>query len=298
MAWDYTDKVKEYYRNPKNVGEVENPDAEAEVGSIVCGDALRLTLKVDPETKKIVDAKFQTFGCGSAIASSSALTEMIIGKPIDEAAKVTNQDIADYLGGLPPEKMHCSVMGMEALEAAIKNYRGEAVEHVEEDEGKIVCHCFGVTDKKIERAVRENGLRTIEDVTNYTKAGGACGSCHDEIEAILHKVLTEQAKQEKPATADVPRNDSPALRRMSNLQKIKLIEQTIDQEIRPALKQDGGDIQLVDVDGNRVIVALMGHCRGCMVSGITLAGIQDKLRELVMPDIEVLEAEQAGYAPY
>ncbi len=293
MAWDYTDKVKEYYRHPKNVGEVKNPDAEAEVGSIVCGDALRLTLKIDPETEKITEAKFQTFGCGSAIASSSALTEMIIGKNIEDAAKVTNQDIAEYLGGLPPEKMHCSVMGMEALEAAIKNYRGEAVEHVEEDEGKIVCHCFGVTDKKIERAVRENGLRTIEDVTNYTKAGGACGSCHDEIDAIIHKVIADMAQEEDKAQE---KNEEAARpKRLSNLQKIKLIEQTIDQEIRPALRQDGGDIELVDVEGNRVIVALMGHCRGCMVSNITIAGIQEKLREIVLPDLEVLEAEDAGY---
>ncbi len=285
MAWDYTDKVKELYRNPKNVGEVENPDAEAEVGSIVCGDALRLTLRIDPESERILEAKFQTFGCGSAIASSSALTEMIIGKTLDEAARITNKDIADYLGGLPPEKMHCSVMGMEALEAAIRNYRGEEAAQEEEDEGRIVCHCFGVTDKKIERAIRENGLTTIEDVTNYTKAGGACGSCHDEIEAILHRVLAERKPAEAPKR---PR------RRMTTLQKIKLIEQTIDQEIRPALQKDGGDIELVDVDGDTVYVSLLGHCRGCVVSGVTLAGIQEKLRELVAPSIQVVDADAAG----
>src|SRR3990172_733887 len=141
--WEYTKRVKEFFLHPKNVGEIENPDAVGEVGSMICGDALRLTLKIDKETGKIIDAKFQTFGCASAIASSSVLTELVKGKTVDEAMKVTNQDIAEYLGGLPKEKMHCSVMGREALEAAIADYRGIDLKQLEKEEGLLVCQCFG-----------------------------------------------------------------------------------------------------------------------------------------------------------
>jgi len=282
MAWEYTDKVKEFYRKPVNVGEIENPDAIGEVGSIVCGDALRLTLQVDKESEKIVDAKFQTFGCGSAIASSSVLTEMIKGKTLTEASKITNKEIAEELGGLPPEKMHCSVMGQEALEAAIANYRGESVPNGSPEEGHVVCHCFGVTDEKIVKAIRENGLTSVEQVTNYTKAGGGCGSCLDEIEAIVFKVLGQQREEQAAKQEQTPR-------RLTNLQKIKLIEETIEQEIRPELQKDGGDLQLMDVDGNQVMVSFKGQCRGCMAAGLTLSGVQDRLRKKVTPDLVVVE---------
>jgi len=168
--WDYTDKVLDHFRNPRNVGTIEKPDGVGTVGSLACGDALTLMFKLDAD-QRIAEVKFKTFGCASAIASASALTEILKGKTIEEAMKITNQDIADYLGGLPQEKMHCSVLGQEALEKAIENYRGISHKRPEEE---IVCACFGVTDGEIERAIRQNHLTSVEEVTYYTKAGGGC----------------------------------------------------------------------------------------------------------------------------
>lgn len=185
--WNYTDKVLDHFHNPRNYGEIPDADATGEVGSMACGDALRLTLKIDKQTEKIIDAKFQTFGCGSAIASSSAMTEMIKGMKLEEANKITNAEISNFLGGLPPEKMHCSVMGKEALEAAIANYKGIKIEK-DEEEGRLVCRCFGVTEDKIQKLAIENNLHNVEDITNYTKAGGGCGACLQDIQDILDAV--------------------------------------------------------------------------------------------------------------
>ncbi|MBU2548159.1 MAG: Fe-S cluster assembly protein NifU [Proteobacteria bacterium] len=278
--WDYTEKVKDHFENPRNVGEVGRVDGVGEVGSLSCGDALRLTLEVDKD-ERIVDARFQTFGCASAIASSSALTEMVKGMTLDEAAKVTNQQIADFLGGLPKEKMHCSVMGMEALEAAIANYRGQPPKQTE---GEIICECFGVTDVDIERVVEQNNLSTLEEVTAYTKAGGGCGNCHEKIEALLYRILT---KRKQVATQQ---DEKP--RKLTNLQKIKLIEEVIDSQIRPALKTDGGDIELVDVAGDEVSVSLKGTCATCAASQFTLKDfVEEKLKEFVTSEIMVVEVK-------
>ena len=283
--WDYTERVMDHFRNPRNVGAVENPDGVGEVGSLACGDALRLTFKLDADGR-ITEVKFQTFGCASAIASSSALTEMIKGMTLEEAAAVTNQDIARYLGGLPEQTMHCSVMGREALEAAIENYRsGSTTKKILA--GKVVCNCFGVTEEEIERVVRENGLTTVDQVTNYTKAGGGCGKCKDDIAAIVDRVRVELLEAERKAGAQA------APRRLTVIEKIRLIEQTIDREIRPLLKNDGGDIELIDVDGNRVKVGLRGMCAGCQVARFTLKDVVEvKLREFVSSDLVVEEAKE------
>jgi NifU-like protein len=273
--WDYTEKVKEHFLHPKNTGEILNPDLEATVGNITCGDALHLMVKLDG-AGRIANAKFQTFGCASAIASSDALIELIKGKTLDEAAGVTNDDIAAYLGGLPEAKMHCSVMGMEALQKALAQYRHQPF--ALEQEGKVVCKCFGVTDKLIEKVVREQNLHTVEEVTHFTKAGGGCRGCHREIQEIIAKVHGQPA----PAA---PARAAPL---MTNLQRINRIQEVLAGEVRPLLQADGGDVELVDVDGKRVQVAFRGHCAWCPVSDVTLKGaVQAKLRELVDPEIVV-----------
>ncbi len=277
--WDYTEKVKEHFIHPRNVGEIDNANGVGEVGSLACGDALKLYLKVD-ENKRIVDASFKTFGCASAIASSSALTEMVKGLTLAEAEKISNEDIADFLGGLPKEKMHCSVLGREALEAAIANYRGIPLPMAL---GNIVCECFGVTDLEIKRAVQESNLRLVEEVTNFTKAGGGCGKCHERILELILEVRKDIRVEEKKEVGP---------KRLTNIQKIKMIEDVLEREIRPALRKDGGDIELVDVDGDFVMVSLRGACVSCAASQTTLKEyVEKKLRELVLESLVVEEVK-------
>ncbi len=285
--WDYTSKVKEHFLNPRNVGEIENADAVGEVGSLACGDALKLYLKLDDNKEKIVDAKFQTFGCASAIASSSALTEMVKGKTLDEALAVSNQDIAEFLGGLPEEKMHCSVMGQEALEVAIYKYRGlEVPEHdAEHDhghaypeyEGTLVCKCFGITDTFLKRVIETNNLTTVEQVTNFTKAGGACGGCLPKIKELIDEVLHagSAGQQAKP--------------KLSNLKKMQMVQEVLERDIRPMLRADGGDLELIDIDGDVVQISFRKACAGCASSGNTARFVEMKLRELVFDGLRVQE---------
>jgi len=279
--WDYTDTVREHFLNPRNAGDMPDANAIGEVGSLACGDALKLFLKIND--KNIIEkASFQTFGCASAIASSSALTELIIGKSIEEASKITNKEITAYLGGLPKEKMHCSVMGEEALEAAIRNYKG-LPPLVHEEEGKLICKCFGITDVQIKKAIHDNDLQTVEEITNFTKAGGACGACLDDIASILdaEKGTNFSATEIRPVTKKT----------MSNIQRMQKIIQVLEEDIRPRLTQDGGDIELIDVEGNKVIVSLRGKCATCRASAITLKNVVEAtLREQVDADIQVVEA--------
>lgn len=268
--WNYTDKVIEHYRNPRNVGSIENADAIGEAGSLSCGDMLKLYLKVN-ENGIITDAKFQTFGCGSAVASSSMLTEMIIGLHIDEARKITNKQIAEALGGLPPEKMHCSVMGHEALEAAIANYYHEEPKKDEEDE--LICQCFDIHRSFLENEIRANNLKTVEEVVNYTKAGGGCGRCREKIKAVLDEVNKDNHTEEK----------------LTKTQMIIKINNIIEKYISPELRKDGGDIELIDVEENKIKVKLTGRCQACNRSQVTLTHfVEAMLKEHINGDIEII----------
>ena len=283
--WEYTDKVMDHFLIPHNVGYLEGADGVGEVGSLACGDALTLTFKLDKDGR-IADAKFKTFGCASAVASSSVLTDIIKGMTLEDAEKVTNRDIVERLGGLPEQKMHCSVMGQEALAAAIKYYRNGGKASVAKT-GTIVCTCFGVTDEEIKMVIRQNDLKTVEEVTNYCKAGGGCGGCHGQIEKIIEEIQGQRIKELRIA---------PKVRRrkLTNIQKIPLIQQTMREQVRPAMRAHGGDIELVDVEGDKVIVAFRGMCSRCKMADYTLKEVVEaKLKEFVSDSLFVEEDRES-----
>ncbi len=303
--WDYSEKVLDLFYHPKNQGAMD-PSSEpgvrvviGEVGSITCGDALRLYLKVDEASERILAASFQTFGCTSAIASSSALTELITGLTLDEALRIDNRQIADYLGGLPPAKMHCSVMGQEALEAAIYNYRGIPLPVHTDDDSALVCSCFGVSEQKIRRLIQENHLTSVEEVTAYSKAGGGCGSCLAQIEDLLAAVLAdaspsksskgEAKNQAEPSSSAPPSVSATAtISPLTTLQKIARIQAVLAEEVRPLLLADGGDVELYDLEGDQVWVRLKGSCIGCASQQSTLQLlIETRLQEQVWPSLSV-----------
>jgi NifU-like protein len=279
--WDYTDDVMDHFLKPRNEGYIEDADGVGEVGSLACGDALTFTFKLGDDGR-IADAKFKTFGCASAVASSSVLTELVKGMTLDEAAKLTNEDIVNELGGLPDQKLHCSVMGQEALEAAIADYRNKGGEGVAE-KVNILCTCFGVTEDEVRKVITEHDLTSTEQVTNYCKAGGGCGGCVGQIEKIIEEVQGAKAET-KHVTAPV----RPG--KLTNIQKIQLIQQTINEQIRPTLRADGGDIDLIDVDGNTVIVAFRGTCSQCKMAVYTMKDVVEaRLKEFVSEDLVVVE---------
>ena len=319
MAWEYSEKTKQLFLdavhgNPgTHLGEIENPDGLGEHGSIACGDAMRFTFRVerhptDATQDVIVAARYLTFGCTSAIAASEALCTLIEqGRhtPID-ALKIRNTDIVDFLGGLPAQKIHCSVMGAEALEVAVFDWAhkrgvdlsllGIDIHASEQEEGRIVCKCFSLTEPYIRRKIRELNLRTIPEITNAIKAGGACMSCH-QMPGGLQDLLDEtwgksQRGQEVltqislTGTALAP-EESPAL---SPYQFSKKVEQAMDSHVRPMLRRDGGDVEIIDVKDTLIYCRLAGSCRGCAGASQTLRMlVEQNLKDLVDERIRVIE---------
>ena len=306
MAWQYSDKTKLLFINAINgnekshFGEIEDADGVGEHGSIACGDAMRFFFKVekaeDPVNDKIVMAKYSTFGCTSAIASSEALCEIIEKgeyTPI-EALKITNEDIVQFLEGLPSQKIHCSVMGAEALEAAVADWaqkRGVDLEAmgiklgIKEDEGsRLVCTCFNVTESELKRKIVELNLHTIEDVIGAIKAGGACGACQHAPGGI-QDLLDERwgvRTEESATTTEKPK--------LSPFQLAKRIEAVIESDIRPMLADDNGDVEIIDIKENLIYVTLTGACATCPgASGTIQYVIEKKLREQVDDSLRVIQ---------
>jgi NifU-like protein len=317
MAWEYSDKTKQIFLDAvhgkpgTHMGEIEHPDGIGEHGSIACGDALRFTFRVrrhptDPMLDVITEARYLTFGCTSAIASSEALCTLIEqgGYTPIGALKLGNRDIVAFLGGLPDQKIHCSVMGAEALEAAVFNWaqkRGVDLSalgidmHAEEkEEGRLVCQCFGLTEPYIKRKIRELGLKTIPEITGAIKAGGACMSCHHKpggLQDLLNEVwgaqpLTLKVLPILPEPREHPAGEHPTL---SPYQFSKQVEKALDQYVRPMLAGDGGDIDIVDIKDTVVYCRLMGACAGCGGAGMTMKLMVERtLKEMVDDRIRII----------
>lgn len=322
MAWEYSAKTQKIFMDAvqgkpgTHLGEIENPDGFGEHGSIVCGDALRFTFRVsrhptDPQEDVITEARYLTFGCTSAIAASEALCTLIEqGKftPI-KALQVTNHDIVDYLDGLPSQKIHCSVMGAEALEAAVFNWAqkrgvdlaklGIELKTKGEDEGRIVCKCFTVTEPYLRRKIKELNLRTIQEITDAVKAGGACMSCHHApggLQDLLDETWGRQPTSVKVATTEPATTAVPAAAdALSPFQLMKKVEKTLDEYVRPMLRKDGGDVELVDIKDTLVYCRLQGACAGCPGAATTLKMMVEKtLKEWVDERIRVIALPAAA----
>ena len=297
MAWEYSEKTKRIFLDAvqgkpgTHLGEIEDADGVGQHGSIVCGDALKFTFRVrkneDPLKDVIVEAKYLTFGCTSAIAASEALCALIEGHELTpiEALKIRNQDIVDYLEGLPQQKIHCSVMGAEALEAAVVDWaqkRGvdlaaqgvKLTGETADDDGRVVCKCFGITEPYLRRKIKELNLRTIDDIVSALKAGGMCGACRYAAGG-LQDILTETRRTGEPAPTTVAA-EPVADTGISQFQLFRKIEKVIDETIRPVLKGDGGDLDLVDIKGWTVYCALRGACAGCLGATRTLQLIVER----------------------
>ncbi len=307
--WEsYSAKVNDRMLNPRHLGEITAADAEklgarlvvADWGAEVCGDAIRAFWAVDPSTNRIKDARFKTFGCGTAIASSDMMCEMIIGKTVDEAMKITNVDVERSLrdeentAAIPPQKMHCSVMAYDVIRKAAAEYKGVDMDSLEEEE--IVCQCARVSLRTIREVIRINDLKTVEDITHYTKAGGFCKSCirpggHESRKRYLVDILRDvraEMEQEKASVVAPKRFAELGL-----IQKHRAVEKVLDEKVRPNLLKDGGNLEVVDMKAQNgvteVYISYLGACKGCPSATVgTIGFVEDFLKAELDQNIKVL----------
>jgi len=256
---------------------------------------------VDPKTDLILQAKFKSFGCGTAIASSDVMAELSIGKTVDQALKITNievemalRDRAD-IPAIPPQKMHCSVMAYDVIKKAASVYKGVDMSSLAEEE--IVCECARVGLRTIRDVIRINDLKTVEEITQYTKAGAFCKSClrpggHEKRKYYLVDILrdTRAAMEQEKLFAQADAGDFTA---KNLIQKHRAIEKVLDDKIRPALAADGGSMEIVDIRESEgtisVYIRYLGACRGCISSTKgTLQFIENMLRQELAENIRVL----------
>lgn len=307
--WEhYSDKVSERMNNPKYMGEISEEEAEAkgcklivaDFGADSCGDAVRLYWMVDPKTDVIVDSKYKSFGCGTAIASSDVTAELCIGKTVDEAVKITNLDVEKSLRdtpdtpAVPPQKMHCSVMAYDVIKKAASLYKQVDMSVFEDEE--IVCECARVSLSTIKEVIKLNDLKTVEEITQYTKAGAFCKSCirpggHEERKFYLEDILRDtraEMEREKLNSSD----EAASFADLTLIQKHKMVDKAITESILPILNADGGSVEIVDmkdIDGfTDVYIKYKGACAGCAASRTgTYEAIGDTLRKNVDKSIRV-----------
>lgn len=312
--WDeYSDKVTDLMNNPRNMGDIKQEEADAmgaklivaDFGAESCGDAVRLYWAVDPETDKILLSKFKSFGCGTAIASSDTMAELCKGKTVDEAVKITNIDVELAMRdtpdtpAVPPQKMHCSVMAYDVIKKAAAQYKGVDIESFEEE--VIVCECARVSLSTLKEVIRLNDLTTVEQISDYTKAGAFCKSCikpggHEEKDIYLVDLLDEYEKEKMAATSTLGKEGGAAtlaFAQMNMVQRIKAVEKMVDESIRPMLVMDGGDMEILDIKENGanfdIYIRYLGACSGCESSSTgTLFSIENIFKEKLDQNIRVL----------
>ncbi|MBX1106366.1 iron-sulfur cluster assembly scaffold protein [Campylobacter jejuni] len=310
--WDeYSQKVQDRMNNPQHMGEFSEEDAKArnaklivaDFGAESCGDAVRLFWLVDEKTDKIIDAKFKSFGCGTAIASSDTMVDLCIGKTVDEAVKITNLDVEFAMRdnpetpAVPPQKMHCSVMAYDVIKQAAAHYKGISPEDFEDQ--IIVCECARVSLGTIKEVIKLNDLHSVEEITQYTKAGAFCKSCikpggHEKRDYYLVDILAEtRAEIDREKLKNTMKSDV-AFDEMTVVGQLKAVKSVLDAEIRPMLHNDGGDLEVIDIQKAEgaaidVYIRYLGACSGCSSgSGATLYAIETILQEELSPNIRVM----------